>query len=124
MSVSKIHVARVKATARHRTKATIHVPNDEGVVEPREINIFYRGLSMNDSEEFPEVEGLEGEARNEAVRKQLAFFVLEIPEFTGDDDAPVKIDEGFLKELDIEHVSAISKAIQEARAVPTSPTAS
>ena len=57
--MDKINVRRVQATAPHKTKATLRVPNDEGVVEEREITILYRGLSMADADAFPETEGLE-----------------------------------------------------------------
>lgn len=121
---TKINVGRVKATARHTAKVALNIPNAEGAAELTEVTIRYRGLSMADAANFPETEGLEGEERNAAVRKQLAFFVQEIPEFVDDDGEPVTTDESFFNELDIEHVSAISKAIQDARAVPTKPTVS
>lgn len=120
--MNTINVGRVKATARHSTKVTLRVPNEEGVVEEKEVTVFYRGLSMADAAAFPETEGLEGEARNAVVRKQLAFLVTEIPAFVGDDERPVKTDEAFFNELDIEHVTAISGALREARSVPTKPT--
>jgi hypothetical protein len=120
--MSTINVRRVKATAPHKTEATIRVPNEQGVVEETEITIFYRGLSMADADEFPETEGLEGEERNAAVRKQLAFLVTEIPEFVGDDHRPVETNEEFFNELDVEHLTAISGALREARSVPTKPT--
>ena len=117
--MSTINVGRVLATAKHKTAATIRVPNEEGVVEEQEITILYRGMSMADADDFPATEGLEGEQLNEAVRKQLAFLVTEIPEFVGDDDRPVATDEAFFSGLDIEHVTAISAALRRARTVPT-----
>lgn len=120
----QINVGRVKATARRRTKVTLNIPNEEGAVEQTEVTLVYRGVSMNDSEALPETEGLEGDERNEAISKQLAFFVEEIPEFVGDDGRPAETDEQFFKEMDVDNVTAISAALRAAREVPTSPTAS
>lgn len=118
-----INIQRVKANARHKVKAVIVLPTDEGIAEQVEIEIVYRGLTLAESSEFEDLSELEGEARTAELIKQLAFVVEEIPSFVGDDDAPVACDAAFFAELDVTILHAISKAIQDAREVPTKPIA-
>ncbi|MCA1567239.1 MAG: hypothetical protein LC803_16625 [Acidobacteria bacterium] len=112
----------LSARAPHRATATLTFFKENGDKETVEADVFYRGLSLDETEEFPDLEGLEGKERAAAVAKQLAFLVLSIPLFgvgVGDEFS-VKPDEKYFGGMDTTHVDAISKAIEESTSPNTS----
>jgi hypothetical protein len=123
--MQKINASRVKAATRRRATTTILVAGDDGEPQEIELEIYYRGLSLDDTDQFKDVEGIEGEAeRNEEIKRQLAFMVEEIPQFVDDDERPAVTDFAFFHELDVTYLNAISAAIRKQRSVPTRPSAS
>ncbi len=120
-----ININKVKATMRRKATATVTVEGDDGELQTLELTIFYRGLTLDDTGQFTDLEKLEGEeARNAEVKRQLAFMVEEIPNFVGDDGLPVATDVEFFSELEVTYLNAISEAITEHRSLPTKPSAS
>jgi hypothetical protein len=120
-----INVNKVKATTRRTATTTITVSGDDGQPQEVELSIFYRGLSLDDTGQFKDLDEIENEAeRNEEIKRQLAFMVEEIPNFVGDDGQPAVTDFAFFTELDVTYLNAVSAAIREQRSVPTKPSVS
>jgi hypothetical protein len=120
-----ININKVNATMRRKATATITVEGDNGERQALELTIFYRGLTLDDTGQFTDLEKLENEQeRNAEVKRQLAFMVEEIPNFVGDDGLPVATDVEFFSKLEVTYLNAISAAITEHRSLPTKPSAS
>ncbi|HEY0101370.1 MAG TPA: hypothetical protein VGB76_20770 [Pyrinomonadaceae bacterium] len=118
----KYDAGLLSASAPHKATAKLTIFNQQGEKETVETDVFYRGVSLDETEEFPDLEGLEGKARAAAIAKQLAFLVLSIPIFGVGVGAefPVKPDEKYFGSMDTAHVDAISTAIEESTSPNTS----
>lgn len=117
-----INVSKVRATAVHKVAVPYVVTDDEtGENETVDVEIRYRGLTLGETQQFGDVDELEGEERTREIARQLAAVVVDIPTLRGDDGEAVTFDEDFFVTLDVILVHAISAAIAEAR-TPKDPT--
>ncbi len=120
-----INVKKAQATAIRRCVVPFVDTNEDGTSEAVELEIYYRGLTLDESSQFTDLETLAGEARNDEVKRQLAFIVERIPNFVDDAEQPVATDVAFFAALDVALVNAISEAIAGARTtLPTKPSLS
>jgi hypothetical protein len=112
---------RAGATPKKAT-ATLAITGDGGEMEVIEADVFFRGLSLDETAEFPDDTGLLGKERIEVIKRQLALIVVSIPDFGVGPDQEQKADEEYFGAMEDAHVEAISEAIRKRREVPTKPS--
>lgn len=122
--MAKYSPAQLKARPQHKVPVTMVLRDERGGKQEVVAEVVYRGLSLDDQADFPVLEGLEGKERVDAVKAQLARLVVAIPDFGVGPDDEQRPDAVYFGEMEIENATAISRAITEARSVPTKPTAS
>lgn len=107
-----------------KAPVTLVVTNDAGEAAVIETDVFFRGLSLDQTAEFPDDTGLKGKERIDVIKQQLALIVLSIPDFGVGPDEEQKADAEYFGAMEDAHVEAISEAIRKRREIPTRPSSS
>jgi hypothetical protein len=114
---------RAGATPK-KAPTTFVITSDGGEPEIIEADVFFRGLSLDETAEFPDDTGLKGKEKIEVIKRQLALIVVSIPDFGVGPDEKQKADAEYFGAMEDAHVEAISEAIRKAREIPTRPSSS
>lgn len=123
----KFNPNQLRAAAPHKVTVKLIIRDDEGAKQEVTTDVIYRGLSLDDQPDFPSVEGLEGKARLDAIKAQLAFLVVSIPDFgvgPADKGYEQQPDAAYFGAMDDPHITAISDAIAEDRDPNAKPSSS
>lgn len=107
-----------------KAPVTLAITNDAGEMEVIETEVFFRGLSLDETADLPDDTGLQGKERIEVIKRQLALIVLSIPDFGVGPDEEQKADTEYFGAMEDAHVDAISDAIRKRREIPTKPSSS
>jgi hypothetical protein len=113
--MSKFNPKQLRADAPHKVMVKLMIRDEHGARQEVETTVFYRGLSLDMQADFPTVEGTEGTARIEVVKKQLGMLVHSLPDFGVGPDGEQAADAAFFGTLEDATINAISEAIAEDR---------
>lgn len=115
---------QLKASMPHKVPVRLTIRNAAGEKQVVEVDVFYRGLSLDALADFPMVDGKEGKERIDALKEQLVRIVISIPAFGVGPDFEQKADADFFGEMDDAHVDAINDAIGSDRDPNAKPSSS
>lgn len=106
-----IKASSLNAQREHRTKATLHFDDENGVQQSHEVTVVFIGRSVAEGRKLRDI--LDAEGKYQFV-DYCAAFVKSIPEIIGDDNQPVAITKEFLDTWTVENVQAIHNAVEKA----------
>jgi hypothetical protein len=107
---------QLRADVPHKVKVNLFIRDADGNKQlVPDVEVFYRGVSLNTVGSIPDVDGKEGQERLDIIKQQLAFLVEKIPLFGVGPDCEDKADEAFFGDLEDANLDAISEAIAEDR---------